>query len=340
MPRPHPAYGDQFQNRGLTGEDPRAHGYGERVRPEGAVHIVWHEREVILPDGETVTLRRPEPRFEALRFGPLGPEAQLSLRNAQPIFGLGLLEAVPEESLLAVAERQRARGIEGRPNRVPDHASGKAALGRFGWKANQPSIRQQTAAAFNGDIGVTSSLYPEESCTAVQRDCLAQPPGNVPEVLDQDLDALEFWTLALAVPAQRDADHPEVQRGRDLFARAQCDLCHVPELETGPHTKLPQLAGLTIRPYSDLLLHDMGEGLADGRPDFEAGPRDWRTQPLWGLGLAATVGGQLALLHDGRARSILEAILWHGGEAAAARDAFMAMPKAERDALIRFLESL
>ena len=339
-PKPHPVYGDQFQNRGLEGEDPRAHGHGIRVEREGDVVFRWEEHEVALADGEVVRLRKPVVGLENLRYGPLGEGVLTSVRNAQPIFGLGLLEAVPEDQILAIAERQRADGVNGRPNRVWDSAAGALRLGRFGWKANQPSVRQQIAAAFNGDLGVTSSLYPTDGCTPTQTACLEQPPGNNPEIIDQELTNLEVWTLGLAVPRRRNADDPEVQRGQALFEQARCAVCHVPSLTTGDHSVLPQLTGQEIAPYTDLLLHDMGDGLADGRPDFEAGPRDWRTQPLWGLGLAETVNGELRLLHDGRARSLAEAILWHGGEADSAKEAFRTMPKADRAALIKFLESL
>jgi CxxC motif-containing protein (DUF1111 family) len=175
----------------------------------------------------------------------------------------------------------------------------------------------------------------------VQKACADQPPGNNPELIDQNWDELEFWTQALGVPARRDVQDPQVRRGEALFAQAQCAVCHVPEMKTGAQfAPLKQLANQTFHAYTDLLLHDMGEELADGRPDFRAGARDWRTQPLWGLGLSRTVNGSTDLLHDGRARSVAEAILWHGGEAAGARDAFKAMPKADRDALVRFVESI
>jgi len=339
-PKPHPNYGNQFQNRGLTGEDPLAHGYGERVPPEVDISVEWHERAVVLSGGEEVMLRAPKVRFENLRFGPLGDDYMISVRNTPPIFGLGLLEAVPESELLELAEAQKEAGFNGRPNYVWDMVNERRALGRFGWKANVPSVRQQLVSAFIGDIGVTSSLFPEENCPPIQTACREQPPGNNPEFIDGDLSNLEIWTLGLAVPVRRDPDDPEVRRGEKLFGQARCDVCHVPELRTGPHAVMPELAGQLIMPFTDLLLHDMGEELADGRPDYQAGPRDWRTAPLWGLGLSETVSNSMALLHDGRARNVTEAILWHGGEAEAARDAFAQMPRADRDALLRFVMSL
>ena len=339
-PKPHPHYGDQFQNRGLMGEDPLAHGYGERVPPEVDISIQWQERPVSLAGGEEIMLRSPTVRLENLRFGKLGDDHMISVRNTPPIFGLGLLEAVPESALLEVAAAQKKAGFNGRPNYVWDRVNKRKAFGRFGWKANVPSVRQQLASAFIGDIGVTSSLFPEENCPPIQKACGEQPPGNNPEFIDADLSNLEIWTLGLAVPAPRNQDDPEVRRGGELFAQAQCDVCHVPELQTGPHPVVPELADQRIRPFTDLLLHDMGDELADGRPDYEAGPRDWRTPPLWGLGLSEIVSNSMTLLHDGRARSVAEAILWHGGEARAARKSFAQMPKADRDALIAFVLSL
>jgi CxxC motif-containing protein (DUF1111 family) len=264
-----------------------------------------------------------------------------SLRNAQPLLGLGLLEAVPEQTLLALAQAQKAQGVNGRPNYVRDDVNDRTALGRFGWKANQPSIRQQIAAASLGDMGLTTRMYRAQNCPPVQHLCVIQTPGNDPELAWTDWDELELWTRGLAVPARRDAADPRVLRGEQLFGEARCATCHVPTLRTAAQfPALPRLANQTIHPYTDLLLHDMGEALADGRPDFQAGPRDWRTPPLWGLGLSKAVNGSTALLHDGRARNVGEAILWHGGEAEASREAFRTMPKADRDALVRFVEAI
>jgi CxxC motif-containing protein (DUF1111 family) len=264
-----------------------------------------------------------------------------SMRIAQPLQGLGLLEAVPESALLAIAEEQRGVGINGRLNWVRDDVHQRMATGRFGWKANQPSIRQQIAAASLADMGLTTRMYRQQNCPPVQKLCAMQTPGNDPEVAWTDWDELELWTRALAVPARRNAEDPQVWRGEQLFAQARCAVCHVPTLRTAANfTGMTQLANQTIHPYTDLLLHDMGEDLADGRPDFKAGPRDWRTPPLWGLGLSQTVNGSTAMLHDGRGRTVTEAILWHGGEAAASRDAFARMHKSDRAALVRFVESL
>jgi CxxC motif-containing protein (DUF1111 family) len=213
-------------------------------------------------------------------------------------------------------------------------------LGRFGWKANQPSIEQQSAGAFLGDIGLTSPLFPEQNCTAVQEACRAAPTGGDPEVDQEKIDAVTFYARYLAVPARRDADDSTVRHGEALFAAIGCASCHFTTLVTGDLDDAPALSAQRIHPYTDLLLHDMGTDLADDRPDYEADGREWRTPPLWGLGLIATVNRHTLLLHDGRARGVAEAILWHGGEGETARETFRNLPREDRAALVRFLESL
>ena len=336
-----PHYGDQLQNQALQGQSFEWSYSAQPVPTEADVYLDWVESSVTLVDGVRVPLRKPNVRIERLNFGPLPSDVQQSLRIAQPVFGMGLLEAVSEQTLRDVAERQRAQGFNGRINTVWDEINQRPALGRFGWKANQPSVRQQIAAAFLGDMGVTSSLHMKQNCPPIQDICEHEVPGNRPELIDPDWNDLELWTLGLAVPAPRDQAAPEVQRGAKLFDEAKCAVCHLPSLTTADKfERLPQLAQQTFHAYTDLLLHDMGEELADGRPDFEAGPRDWRTPPLWGLGLSETVTGSTAMLHDGRARNTTEAILWHGGEAAVARDAFARMSQADRDALLKFLAAI
>lgn len=213
-------------------------------------------------------------------------------------------------------------------------------MGRFGWKANAPTVAAQTAAAANGDMGITSRHFPAEECMPAQKDCKAAPRGGNPEINEKNLGTLIFYTQTLAVPARRDVDDPQVLRGKQLFHQAQCVACHVPKHVTGTVKEFPELSKQTIRPYTDLLLHDMGSGLADGRPDFEASASEWRTPPLWGIGLFETVNGHTTYLHDGRARDLSEAILWHGGEAERAKQRFADMSKAEREALLAFLNSL
>jgi CxxC motif-containing protein (DUF1111 family) len=329
-PTPHPGYGVQLQHQGVLG----------MVPAEGEALIAWSTHTVTLPDGQTVELRAPRVRLRHLAYGPIEAQTLLSARIAPPVVGLGLLEAVPESTLRDLAARALPDGVRGRVNRVFDHETRTTVVGRFGLKASQPGLRQQIATAFHEDLGVTSPLFPTENCMPAQRECRAMPPGGKPELTGRQLEALTAYLRSLGVPARRDTAHPDVVRGERLFAELGCALCHVPVLVTGTGAALPQLDGQTIRPYTDLLLHDMGDGLADGRPEFEAGPRDWRTAPLWGLGLSARVNGNAQLLHDGRARTVEEAILWHGGEATTARDRYALLPAGDRAALRRFLDSL
>ena len=334
-PQPHPVYGDQFNPDGIPG-----------VPGEGRATLVWSERIDRLADGTPVALRRPDLRLSNLGYGPLGPEVMTSVRMAPPLVGLGLLEAVPEADLLALADPddRDGDGVRGRVNLVWDAARGTFAVGRFGLKANQPSLRQQNAGAFDGDLGLTSTVFPQHGCTAAQTACRAAAGEDTenagPELSDEQLDLVTLYTRALAVPARRNANDPLVRVGEGLFSAIGCAACHTPTLRTGPSPALPDLAGQTIHPYTDLLLHDMGEGLADGRPDFQATGRQWRTPPLWGLGLTAVVTDRPTYLHDGRARTLLEAILWHGGEAGPVREAVRRMPSLNRKALLAFLESL
>lgn len=347
-----PTYGDQLQVFGITLT--RDHGLGrengalEGDGPvgEGRVAIDYELIPGQFGDGEPYELRQPLYEIHELAYGPMHPDTRVSPRVAPPLIGLGLLEAIPEEVLLAAADPDDVDGdgISGRPNRVWDVQAQRTVMGRFGLKANQPNLLQQTAAAFRNDIGITSRLYPKESCTAKQQVCLDAPRGNGShteyEIDDELLDATVYFTRLLAVPKRRHWDHPGVLHGRQLFREAGCTACHRAGFVTGGLEGYPELSGQQIWPYTDLLLHDMGEGLADGRSDYQASGREWRTPPLWGIGLTRKVSGHTRFLHDGRARNLKEAILWHGGEAAQARGVFVAMDRQDRDALIAFLNSL
>ena len=328
---PEPRYGDQLNGLAIPG-----------VEPEGMATITYETAHGQFADGEPYQLRRPTYTITDLRYGPLHPAVRMSPRTAPFMIGLGLLEAIPDEELLALADPddQDGDGISGRPNRVWDWTQQRQVIGRFGWKANQPTVAQQTAGAFLGDIGITSALFPHENCTHVQTTCNAAPTGGQPEIAPGLLDQVIFYSRTLAVPARRDLGDPTVQRGEQLFEQAQCGRCHISTLQTGPVDGLPTMSQQTIHPYTDLLLHDMGEALADHRPDFEATGREWRTPPLWGIGLVSKVNGHTYFLHDGRARNFTEAILWHGGEAEAAREHFRQLSRADRQALVRFLNSL
>jgi CxxC motif-containing protein (DUF1111 family) len=328
---PEPVYGGQLQDMSNPG-----------TAPEGKVRVDYDLQAVSLADGTLVELRKPRLLISKLGYGELHPDTLFSARVAPPMIGLGLLEAIPEAAILAGAdpEDRDGDGIRGVPNLVHDDASGQTVLGRFGWKAGQPGLNQQNAHAFAGDMGLTTELLPHDDCSATQSDCRAAAQGGEPEVSANILASVLFYSRNLAVPARRGVDELAVRRGKELFLDAGCQKCHTPSFVTAADAAEPELANQTIRPYTDLLLHDMGEGLADGRPEFQAGGRQWRTAPLWGIGLTETVNGHTQFLHDGRARNLLEAILWHGGEAENARQAVVQFDASEREALLAFLNSL
>jgi CxxC motif-containing protein (DUF1111 family) len=333
-PRPEPRYGGQFNHRAILG-----------VPAEGQATVTYEDVPGQFADGEPYSLRRPRYQLDNLAFGPMAADVMISPRVATPTFGLGLLQAVSEATVLARADEADGNGdgISGRPNYVWDARAGRATLGRFGWKANQPTIEQQTAGAFLGDIGITSSMFSTENCPPEQTACVQARSGGspgAPELSDEKLKAMTIYGMGLGVPARRDWTRADVRQGERLFGELGCASCHAPRLETGTLDGFPELSGQTIRPFTDLLLHDLGEELGDGRPDFLASGTEWRTPPLWGLGLLSIVNRHTRLLHDGRARDAKEAILWHGGEAARSREAFRALPKADRVALLAFLDSL
>lgn len=348
--KPDPRYGSQLNDGGAG------------VPAEGTLTIETVEQSWRSPDGRAYTLTRPKAVLSGLALGPLDPGTRVDLRVPPTLVGLGLLEAVPVATLenLADPEDRDGDGISGRLRRLPGPTG--PLVGRFGWKAAQPSLESQVAHAFNEDLGVTSSLYPAPNCPPRDEAC-RRLAGDEIELSETQLARVTLYTRLLAPPARRDWQEPEVLRGRELFMQIGCAACHVPSLrtaepaqtKTGRHDLLPELAGQTIRPFTDLLLHDMGPELADGAPEAAHGPGaaggteasnrpvepgEWRTAPLWGLGLLARVNGHLHLLHDGRARTIEEAILWHGGESAGSRDRFVELSPDQQAALLRFLESL
>jgi CxxC motif-containing protein (DUF1111 family) len=321
-------YGGQLQDRAILG-----------VPAEGRIRISRRPIAGRYGDGTPYTLLSPSYAIVERAFGPLPRDLQVSPRVAPGVFGVGLLEAVPERAILAHADPSDADrdGISGRANRVGDERSRGTALGRFGWKANVPSVEQQNAGAFQGDIGITSPIFPAENCLRGQRACEAAPDGGRPEVDEHKLERVTLYTRTLAVPARRRVE--ATAAGERTFAEIGCSSCHLPELRTGA-SDVPALAHEDIRPYTDLLLHDMGAGLADGRPDGLASGSEWRTAPLWGIGLVETVNRHTRFLHDGRARNLAEAILWHGGEGAPAMQRFRKLPPAKREQLLAFLRSL
>ena len=350
---PEPIYGDQFNNAAIQG-----------VKPEGRVEIRSQPIHGRFADGTRYALQQPIYTLTGLNYGPMAADVMISPRIAPQVIGMGLLEAIPESEILANARDQAAAGgpIQGKPNRVWDAVAQKEVIGRFGWKANTGSVSHQSGGAFQGDMGITSSAFWREACTAAQKDCLAAPHGGgkrsgakgliassqataeQPEIDEDTFAQVVFYTATLAPPARRQPKDPQVLRGQALFAQAQCATCHRPSYTTGksmfPRLSTPKISGQRIWPYTDLLLHDMGPDLADGRPDFLASGSQWKTPPLWGIGLIKDVNGHQRLLHDGRANGVLEAVLWHGGEAQTAKDQVLMFSAADRAALVKFVESL
>lgn len=335
---PDPVYGTQLQDLAVPG-----------LAGEGRMRITYQDEKVTLGDGTEVLLRKPAYAVADLAYGPLDPRITLSPRIANPMIGLGLVEQIHPADILAHADPddRDGDGISGRAAVVRDPASGEPTLGRFGWKAQAPSIRQQSADALAGDIGVSSPEAPRHwgDCTEAQADCRAMPSGVQARLGDTEapvpvMDLVTFYSQNLAVPARRDLDDPQVLAGKRAFYAMGCIACHTPKFVTRRDAPNKAQAFQLIWPYSDFLLHDMGEGLADGQKVGDASGSEWRTPPLWGIGLTERVNGHTFFLHDGRARNLTEAILWHGGEAEGARANFAAASAAERQALIRFLESL
>ncbi len=324
-----PVYGGQLQNQALPG-----------VIAEGQAVIRFTEVIRTLKGGEQISLHKPALTIEQLGYGELAANVQTSVRMAPMLTGLGLLEAVPEEQLLAWADPEDANGdgISGRANRVWDVSKQSDVLGRFGWKAEQPSLRQQAASALHADLGISSTLFTGQNCTSTQHECQQMVDGGEPEISDKLLGRVALYVGNLAVP-QSMAGKAEYRAGRALFEQAGCQQCHRSQLQAA-ESEHSWLSNRTFHPYTDLLLHDMGDDLADNRPVFAASGREWRTAPLWGIGLAKKITPQTGFLHDGRARNVLEAILWHGGEAQKSRQAVEQMSATQRNELLRFIESL
>ena len=329
--KPDPVYGLQLQTHALPG-----------IKPEAEVLAGYHEMMDHYADGDAYYLHQPTFHVTNLGYGPISTNVAVSPLAAPAIIGLGLLEAVPEKTLRQLSKevQRRTDGISGKINLVWDIGAKKMAVGRFGWKAEQPSVRQQCASAFYGDMGLTTALLPDENYTAAESVCTNSPSGGHPEVSEEIFDAVVLYSRMLAVPARRDVTNEMILRGEKIFQRLNCAVCHVQTLETGNAPGFPELSHQVIHPYTDLLLHDMGEGLSDHRQIFQASGRDWRTPPLWGVGLVGTVNDHDNFLHDGRARGLDEAILWHGGEAEKSKEQFIKLQKSDRETLLRFLSSL
>ncbi|MCB1476322.1 MAG: c-type cytochrome [Rhodobiaceae bacterium] len=335
---PDPAYGGQLQDHAVPG-----------LKAEGKMVVTYEERPVTLDDGTTVSLRYPTYSVGDPAYGPLDPATTLSPRIAPPMLGMGLIQAIHPADIAALADPddRNGDGISGRMSLVRNDRDGDILLGRFGWKAEKADIRSQTAGAFAGDIGISTPLMPASygDCTAAQADCRQMPDGvqkrlGDTEAPDPVLDLVTFYSENLAPPARRNVDDPHVLAGKKQFYDLGCISCHQPKFVTRRDAGNKAQAFQLIWPYSDFLLHDMGDGLADGQQVGLANGQEWRTPPLWGIGLTKTVSGHTFFLHDGRARNLTEAILWHGGEAQSSRDAFAALTREDRESLIAFLESL
>ncbi|MCB1773291.1 MAG: thiol oxidoreductase [Gammaproteobacteria bacterium] len=332
-----PTYGRQLQGFAVGG-----------LPAEHHLRVSYSPLNVTLADGSTVELRNPGYVPTDLGYGPLHPQTRLSPRIAPPMIGLGLVQAIDVQDLMAGADPNDADGdgISGRANYVWSVSRQAIAVGRFGHKAGQASLDEQVQDAFFHDIGLSVPAYPAGSgeCTRAQTGCLDAANGNSPrhqglEVGEETVRLTGLYTAGLAVPMRKRAGDPAVLAGKRLFYETGCVKCHAPKFVTSSDAA-PVFANELIWPYSDFLLHDMGEGLADHRPEGQANGREWRTPPLWGLGQTVTVGNRESYLHDGRARSVLEAVLWHGGEAQSQRDAVIAMDPTDRTSLLTFLASL
>ena len=323
-----PGYGFQVQDKGLIG-----------ITPEASVNIQYTQVPVTYPDGSIVTLRKPTYTLTN-PYSPLPAIYYISPRLAPPVFGIGLLDNIPENTLLSFADEDDANGdgISGRPNYIFDTALNIRRIGRFGLKANTISLQNQVALAYQQDMGVTNYLFPDQNSKTQSQD--KQGDATVIEQPDSTLANVIFYIKTLAVPARRNVNDVTNKKGEAIFNQINCSGCHKQTIYTGYVTDVPSLSNQRIHPYTDLLLHDMGDGLADGRPDFVATGNEWRTTPLWGLGMLQKVQGVAYYLHDGRAQSIEEAILWHDGEAHNSKEAFMNLSKDDRNALLAFLKSI
>lgn len=322
-----PGFGVQLQDQAIFGKQPEVH-----------IAIYYTDKTVTYPDGSSVILRDPVYTLTN-SYIPLPASYMLSPRMAPPVFGAGLLENVPESTILSYADESDKNndGISGKANYVYNPYTQKTELGRFGLKANNPNILVQVAGAYNQDIGISSNIFKEESSKdQSQSDGITDDP----ELADSILNAVAFYVRTLAVPARRNTTDADVKAGEQIFNTINCSGCHKPTIQTRVDVTLPYLSNQRIHPYADLLLHDMGDALADDRPDFLATGNEWRTAPLWGIGLFQKTNGIPYYLHDGRARTLEEAILWHGGEAEKSKQQFMQLNKTDRDKLIKFLSSL
>ena len=334
---PDPIYGSQLSDFAIEG-----------LMPEGKINVEYDYYPVAFDNGKIINLSKPKFLISNLNYGELHPDIQISARIAQPIIGLGLIEGISVNDILANADPndKNKDGISGKASNVRDKVSDNIVLGRFGWKAAQPSILQQTIDATYHDMGLSNSFSSKlNNCSEVQVTCQSMANGNSieydgVEVSNEQIDLMVFYQKHLSPPGRRNVNDSEVLKGKKIFFEAGCGSCHVQKFTTSTDELNPSISDQLIWPYSDFLLHDMGKDLADNLSEFNATGSEWRTPPLWGIGLTKSVSGQSHFLHDGRARNILEAILWHGGESEDSKNKILKLSLVEVENLLKFIKSL
>ncbi|WP_415889018.1 di-heme oxidoredictase family protein [Neptuniibacter sp. SY11_33] len=333
-PKPHAIYGGQLADNAIPGH-----------KPEVSINISYEEIIGQYADGSEYRLQKPIYSFPEQNYGPLGDDAMISPRIAPFMIGMGLIDAITDQSILEYAdpEDKDGDGISGKVNNVWSVEFNKHMIGKYGWKAETPTLNHQSMDAAVNDMGVTNPLFPVETCTSTQTACKEALSGTTDapvEMTEQQMNAVTTYLEFLGVPGRDYLDNPDVIRGEKLFKDTGCESCHRETFVTGTEQRQRRLHNQTIHPYSDFLLHDMGPDLADHRPSFDADGYEWRTPPLWGIGMVETVNGHTRFMHDGRARNLEEAILWHGGEAEQSKQDFTKLAQADREAIVKFLKSL
>ena len=333
-PKPHPIYGGQLADNAIEGH-----------KPEITLDISYEEIVGQFADGKEYRLQKPIYTFPEQNYGPLGADTMISPRIAPFMIGMGLIDAITESSLMEYADPDDidGDGISGKPNMVWSIEFNKKMIGKYGWKAETPTLNHQNMDAAINDMGVTNPLFPVENCTDVQTACKAALSGTTDgpvEMTAKQMNEVTTYLELLGVPGRDYLDHPDVIRGETLFKETGCESCHRETFVTGTEQRQKRLHNQKIHPYSDFLLHDMGPLLADYRPSFDADGYEWRTPPLWGIGMVETVNGHTRFMHDGRARNLEEAILWHGGEAETSKQKYTQLSENDRQSIINFLKSL
>ena len=320
---PNGIYGEQLSINAIHGID-----------FEGKIKVDFEELDITFPDGEKQVLLKPKYSLENLNYGVISNDTNISYRLASTLNGVGLIELILDNDILKnVDENDSNRdGISGKANYVYSNITKKEELGKYTWKAGVYSLKEQIASAAHNDMGLTTSIFPYENCTSVQKECNNAPKArNKIDLPDERLDAITFYLKNLKAYSPKITN--EYKEGLEIFEQISCAKCHISSFETKK--------GFKVYPYSDFLLHDMGEELSDGKVEFMALAQEWRTAPLWGLALHEKINKEKPrLLHDGRARSFQEAILWHGGEALNSKENYMNLPKEKREKLLKFLEEL